>query len=161
MERDGRPVPVKFFRITPAQVGEVARKYGPMKPGPEDVLAGALGEDYETRWERFRASKQATARRPSGPEDPTERQFNEITSQLGDVEEATAGEAVSAQRQKMRGYIRQCGPKGATVTAIVLRLEMEHMSASDRTVRRWLSEDEARGVVEKVSHSVYRIRDAA
>jgi S-DNA-T family DNA segregation ATPase FtsK/SpoIIIE len=73
-ERDGRNMRVKFFRITPRQVGEIARKYGPMKPGPEDVLAHALGEEYQTRWDRFRATRKAAVRasRPA-PDVPVPR----------------------------------------------------------------------------------------
>jgi S-DNA-T family DNA segregation ATPase FtsK/SpoIIIE len=73
-ERDGRNMRVKFFRITPQQVSEIARKYGPMKPGPEDVLAHALGEEYETRWDRFRTTRKAAVRasRPA-PDVPAPR----------------------------------------------------------------------------------------
>jgi hypothetical protein len=53
---------VKFFPITSEQVSEIARKYGPMKPEPEPVLADALGGEYEQRWERFQTAKKATVR---------------------------------------------------------------------------------------------------
>jgi hypothetical protein len=156
-DRDARVAPVKFFRIEQHQIDQIARRYGPQKPDPDPVLRAAWGEDYETRWERFRA-----ARHPAVvPADP-DREFQAITARLGDVEEA-AGDAANRGRQVMREFMKRAGERGVTVSMIVDRLRTEHIPVSDRTVRRWLGEDTDAGISERISHLLYRMRrpDAA
>jgi S-DNA-T family DNA segregation ATPase FtsK/SpoIIIE len=159
--REGRMMRVKFFRITPAQVGEIARRYGPMKPRPEPVLAEALGKDYVTRWERFRATrKAAVSATRAGRGNPTDRQFREITSRLGDVEDAAQDDGLSAPRRRMREYIGRSADRGVTVAMIVNLLDSEHMAADEHTVRRWLSDDIDRSVIEQTPRGSYRLRSA-
>ena len=153
-DRDARVAPVKFFRIQPHQIDQIARRYGPLKPDPDPVLRAAWGEDYETRWDRFRASRQAPA--AAAPDDP-DREFREITSRLTDVEEAT-GDSANRARQVMREFMARSGQRGVTVSMIVDRLRTEHIPVSDRTVRRWLGEDTDAGISERVSHLLYRMR---
>jgi hypothetical protein len=139
--REGRMMRVKFFRITPSQVGEIARRYGPMKPKPEAVLADALGEDYAGRWERFRATRKAAVRAGrEARENPTDRQFQEITAQLGDIDDAAHDES-SAPRRRMREFIGRSAERGVTVSMIVNLLDSEHLPADENTVRRWLADD--------------------
>ncbi|HLX49051.1 MAG TPA: hypothetical protein VKS82_12025 [Streptosporangiaceae bacterium] len=156
--REGRMMRVKFFRITPAQVGEIARRYGPVKPRPEPVLADALGEDYASRWERFRATrKAAVSATRAARANPTDRQFREITSRLGDVEDA-AEDGLSAPRRRMREYIGRSAERGVSVAMIVNLLDSEHMAADEQTVRRWLADDIDRSVIEQTPRGHYRLR---
>ena len=150
--RDGRPMRVKFFRITPEQVGEIARRYGPMKPEPEPVLAAALGIEYEERWERFRSTKKATGRTD------TDREFREIAAHLGDVNKAVA-EEVPAGRKRMRAFVARSGDRGVTVKMIVDLLVSEHMGVTERQVRRWLDDDAA--LIERTARGWYRSRKVA
>jgi len=142
---------VKFFRIEQHQIDQIARRYGPQKPDPDPVLRAAWGADYETRWDRFRATRQPAAVTP----DP-DREFQEIAARLGDVEEA-AGDTANRGRQLMREFMARSGERGVTVTMIVERLKAGHIPVSDRTVRRWLAEDVSDGIIERASHLLYRM----
>jgi S-DNA-T family DNA segregation ATPase FtsK/SpoIIIE len=156
--REGRMMRVKFFRITPAQVGEIARRYGPMKPQPEPVLAEALGKDYITRWERFRTTRKAAVNATRGAKgNPTDWQFREITSRLGDVENA-AEDDLSVLRRRIREYIGRQAERGATLSMIVKLLDSEHIAADEHTVQRWLSDDIDRSVIERTPRGIYRLR---
>jgi hypothetical protein len=48
--KNGRVLPVKFYRIEHEMIGEIAERYGRVRPGPDKVLEEALGEEYRTRW---------------------------------------------------------------------------------------------------------------
>ncbi|MGH3304889.1 MAG: ATP-binding protein [Streptosporangiaceae bacterium] len=156
-DRDARVAPVKFFRIQPHQIEGIARRYGPLKPDPDPVLRAAWGDDYETRWDRFRAGRKMA---PAVP-DP-DREFEAITARLADVEEA-AGDTATKGRQLMREFMARSGDRGVTVSMITDRLRTGHIPVSERTVRRWLGEDTDNGIIERISHLLYRMRrpDAA
>ena len=153
--REGRRMPVKFFRITPQQIADVARRYGPMKPAPEATLAGAMGEEYETRWERFRGAGRALVDSGAQAATATERQFNEITSKLGDIDRTVH---VPVPRRRVREFIGRSGRRGVTVTMIVNLLDSERRGVNEQTVRQWLAEDAAAGIVEGTSRGLYRMR---
>ncbi len=55
--KDGRVVPVKFYRIEHEAISQIAERYGPIRPGPDKLLEEALGEDYATRWLPHRAAR--------------------------------------------------------------------------------------------------------
>ena len=164
--REGRMMRVKFFRITPGQVSDIARQYGPGKPRPEPVLARALGPDYVTRWERFRSSgKAAMPAVAPGRENPTDRQFQEITARLPDLADVPrSGGALrrqvrddSALRQRMRDYIAR-SPNPVTISMIVRLLDSPQAPVDEATVQRWLEEDIDRSLVERSAPGRYRLR---
>jgi hypothetical protein len=147
---DSRPAPMRWMRITPAQIKTVARTYGPWKPHPDPVLAQALGEDYATRWERFRAARKAE------PAATAERdEFAEITAQLADVE---ASNATSTARQVAREFMARNGNRGVSVAMIADRLRMGGMATAERTIRDWLAADIKLGLAEKAAYGRYRVR---
>lgn len=151
-DRDARMAPVKFFRIEPAQIPEIARRYGPLKPAPDPVLERALGEAYDERWEAFRAARKQTVLAPVAD---TDREFSRITAGLADVEDA---DPANAGRKRMREFMARAGERGVTVSMITSLLESEHMGVSERTVRRWLGEDVEQGLAERMSHLLYRAK---
>src|SRR5258708_19557412 len=55
--KDGRVMPVKFYRIEHEAISQIAERYGRIRPGPDKLLEDALGEDYATRWLPPRAPK--------------------------------------------------------------------------------------------------------
>ena len=57
MGKQGRVLPVKFYRIEYDEIGQIAERYGMIRPGPDTLLADALGEDYATRWSPERAAR--------------------------------------------------------------------------------------------------------
>jgi hypothetical protein len=165
-DRDARIAPVKFFRIETRQIAEIARRYGPQKPDPEKVLRDAWGPDYETRWDRFRATHNVPAPQapplrtgaPAAPDDDSE--FQEIVGHLGDLEDA-AGDSATRGRQLMREFVARSGERGATVSMIADRLRAGHIPAHERTIRRWLQDDLDNGIIERVSHLLWRMRRPA
>ncbi|MGH3409387.1 MAG: LAGLIDADG family homing endonuclease, partial [Streptosporangiaceae bacterium] len=48
--KNGRVLPVKFYRIEHEMISEIAERYGRVRPGPDKVLEEARGEDSRTRW---------------------------------------------------------------------------------------------------------------
>jgi len=52
MGKQGRVLPVKFYRIEYDEIGQIAERYGHLRPAPDRLLAEALGEDYASRWRR-------------------------------------------------------------------------------------------------------------
>lgn len=150
-DRDARTAPVKWFRIEPNQIPEIARRYGPLKPAPDPILERALGEAYADRWENFRAARQAVAV-TSATADP-DREFGRITAHLADLEDA---DPANATRRRMRDFMAHAGERGVTVSMITGLLESEGVPVSERTVRRWLTDDVEQGLAERVSHLLYR-----
>jgi hypothetical protein len=55
--KNGRVMPVKFYRIEHEMISEIAERYGRVRPGPDKVLEEALGEDYRTRWSPGRIAR--------------------------------------------------------------------------------------------------------
>ena len=55
--KNGRVLPVKFYRIEHEMISEIAERYGRVRPGPDKVLEEALGEDYRTRWSPGRIAR--------------------------------------------------------------------------------------------------------
>ncbi|MBO0813534.1 MAG: hypothetical protein J2P30_00035 [Actinobacteria bacterium] len=154
-DREGRTAPVKFFRIEPAQIPEIARRYGPLKPAPDPVLERALGEAYQARWDAFKAVRQTAA--IATADMGTNREFERIVSGLGDVAETD----VSAARQRMRDFMGRSGDRGVTVGMVASLLDSENMGVSDRTVRNWIAADIELGIVERAKHGMYRLRRPA
>jgi hypothetical protein len=55
--KQGRVMPVKFYRIEHNQISEIAERCDAFRPGPDPLLERALGEDYATRWAPDRAAR--------------------------------------------------------------------------------------------------------
>jgi hypothetical protein len=55
--KQGRVLPVKFYRIEHDLISEIAERGSHIRPGPDSVLAQALGEDYARRWDLDRVGK--------------------------------------------------------------------------------------------------------
>ncbi len=55
--KNGRVLPVKFYRIEHEMISQIAERYGRVRPGPDKVLEEALGEDYRTRWSPGRIAR--------------------------------------------------------------------------------------------------------
>jgi FtsK/SpoIIIE family len=55
--KQGRVLPVKFFRIEHDAISAIAERGSMIRPGPDPLLEEALGEDYARRWDFDRAQK--------------------------------------------------------------------------------------------------------
>jgi S-DNA-T family DNA segregation ATPase FtsK/SpoIIIE len=178
--KTGRVLPVKFYRLEHDQIGPIAERTGWIRPGPDPLLAQALGPEYAGRWTGERAGHLAiTGSSPAGaltvPPGSTERRFQQIISDLSDVDRsaATAGPAGTRKtlsqnegpqanevphpaRHRMRDFIRRNGARGTTPAIIARLFELEKLGVTGQTVQRWLTEDEAAGLVEQTSHGKWR-----
>ncbi len=96
--REGRAMPVKFYRLTHERIAGIAEDAGYLRPSPDPLLAEALGDDYARRWSSARAGHLPVFTPPAA-EDParlpqpashvparrsdTDREFAEIVAGLG------------------------------------------------------------------------------
>jgi hypothetical protein len=164
--KDGRVLPVKFYRIEHDDIGAIARRTGWIRPGPDKVLEEALGEDYARRWSDERAghlpgvAPQPGARPAvTAPPGTTEAEFQRIIAGLADVDQAApdADDAAHPGRRRMRDFIRR-SPHGVSPKMIGDLLERENMAVTRQTIQRWLREDETAGIVEQTSFGRWRPR---
>jgi hypothetical protein len=66
--KQGRVLPVKFYRIEHEAISKIAERYGRIRPGPDKLLEEALGADYAQRWSPERAARiPGVASRPMVP----------------------------------------------------------------------------------------------
>jgi hypothetical protein len=55
--KNGRVLPVKFYRIEHDAIATIAERYGRIRPAPDPLLEEALGEEYRERWSPERTAK--------------------------------------------------------------------------------------------------------
>jgi hypothetical protein len=79
--------------------------------------------------------------------------------------ETATGETLTAEddgshpaRRQMRDFIRRNGARGTTPTIIARLLELEGTGVAQQTIQRWLSEDEAAGLIVRMGHSKWRAK---
>ena len=71
------------------------------------------------------------------------------------------GDAATAVRQRVRDYIGRNGERGVTFKMVVDLLDSEHAGVDEYTIRRWLTEDVNRQLVERTPRGIYRLRQAS
>jgi hypothetical protein len=163
--RDGRPVPVKFYRLDHDRIRCIAEHSAPTRAAPDEVLAEALGADYRLRWSQERAghlraagqgANGAAARMSAqvpGRGGDTDREFAEIIAGLGNG----ASTAVAA-RKRMLEILGGTGVMGATPTRLLAMLEVEGIGPARQSLDRWLEEEEMAGRVKRASHGRWKTR---
>ncbi len=162
--RDGRPVPVKFYRLDHDRIADIAYRSAPVRPAPDHVLAEALGEDYRRRWSQERAGHLRGVSVPAGgaaaaPASPqvracggdTDREFAEIVAGLGNGDTA-----VASARKRMLEILRSTGVMGATPTRLLAMLQVEGIAPARQSLDRWLEEEEMAGRVKRASHGRWK-----
>jgi hypothetical protein len=177
--KDGRVVPVKFYRIEHEAISQIAERYGQIRPGPDKLLEDALGEDYATRWLPHRAAKiPGVSSRPMVP-----------AGFLAQNGRADAGRAVLAAglgpragfvpgsglgpgtgfaaapddghlaRRQMIVMLRSAGVRGMTIRRIAEQFAADGRETAEQTIYRWLTEEAAAGRVESASYGRWKWRD--
>jgi S-DNA-T family DNA segregation ATPase FtsK/SpoIIIE len=167
----GRVLPVKFYRIEHDQIAPIAERTGWIRPGPDPLLKQALGPQYAARWSRERAvhlpgvtGRGSPSPAVTPPPGPTELEFQGIIAGLSDVDRTVAAEAVTAKesshpgRRRMREFIRRNGAMGTTPAIIARLLAIEGADVAQWTIQRWLSEDEAAGLIERTGRGKWRVK---
>ena len=166
--RDGRPAPVKFYRLDHDRIAGIAERSAPARPAPDRILAEALGDDYRRRWSLERAghlrgaTERAAGEAVPSPQPPshlraqaadTDREFAEIVAGLGN------GQASAAPaRKRMLEILTGTGVMGATTTRLLAMLEVEGIAPARQSLDRWLEEEETAGRVERASHGRWKTR---
>jgi hypothetical protein len=138
MGKQGRVLPVKFYRIEYDEIGQIAERYGLIRPAPDRLLAEALGEDYASRWSRA-ARIPGVGRRVMVPAGAPADQGH-------------------PDRRRATGMLRSAGVKGMTVRAIAEQLAADGRHVAHQTVQRWLTEEAAAGRVENASYGRWKWR---
>jgi hypothetical protein len=138
MGKQGRVLPVKFYRIEYDEIGQIAERYGLIRPAPDRLLAEALGEDYANRWSRA-ARIPGVGRRVMVPAGAPADQGH-------------------PDRRRATGMLRSAGVKGMTVRAIAEQLAADGRHVAHQTVQRWLTEEAAAGRVENASYGRWKWR---
>jgi FtsK/SpoIIIE family len=165
--KDGRVVPVKFYRIEHEAISQIAERYGQIRPGPDKLLEEALGEDYATRWLPHRAAKiPGVSSRPvvpSGVAAPNghadEPRAAVATSLAAGTGPAPAGADGHLARRQMMVMLRSAGVRGMTVRGICDQFGADGRELAQQTVHRWLTEEAAAGRVESASYGRWKWRD--
>ncbi len=149
MGKQGRVLPVKFYRIEYDEIGQIAERYGMIRPGPDTLLADALGEDYATRWSPERAARIPGVRgRPMVPASvPADIPAPRVPADDG-----------QPARRRIVGMLRSAGVKGMTVRAIAEQLAADGREVAHQTIHRWLTEEAAAGRVENASYGRWKWR---
>jgi hypothetical protein len=162
--RDGRPVPVKFYRLDHDRIADIAQRSAPARPPADPVLAAALGADYGQRWSVERAGHLRRAggltngdlSAPSPPQVPvlagqTYREFAQIAAGLGNGGAAPA-------RKRMLEILGGTGVMGATPARLLAMLEGEGIAPARQSLDCWLEEEERAGRVQRASHGRWKTR---
>jgi S-DNA-T family DNA segregation ATPase FtsK/SpoIIIE len=153
--RNGRVMPVKFYRIEHEAIGGIAERFGELRPEPDPILAAALGYEYLTRWSRF-------YERDSPPAGSAVLTSSLVKPAIAApvVREITAGPAESGDQARLQALamLRSAGVKGITVRAIAERLESAGHEVAPQTIVRWLTEEAAAGRVEPASYGRWKWR---
>jgi hypothetical protein len=141
--KNGRVVPVKFYRIEHEQIGYIAEEFGPVRPGPDKLLEDALGEDYATRWQPHRVARiPGVGSRPLVPAGSP----------------ALNGHAEPGRTQMMV-MLKSAGIRGMTIRGISDQLAADGREVAHQTIHRWLTEEAAAGRVESASYGRWKWRD--
>ncbi len=162
--RDGRPVPVKFYRLDHDRIAGLAEQSGPTRPAPDQVLAEALGADYRRRWSVERAGhlRGANTRGHGGAAAPPPhirarggagREFAEIVARLGHGQAAA-----TPVRQRVLEILDGAGIWGVTTPRLHAMLEAEGIGPARQSLDRWLEEEESAGRVWRASHGRWKTR---
>jgi len=165
--REGRPVPVKFYRLDHDRIAGIADRLAASRPAVDHVLTEALGADYRHRWSAERAGHlhgigthangAHTSHLPGGQAAPararggnTDREFAEIVAGLD------SGAAAAPVRKRMLEILGSTGVMGATSTRLLAMLRAEGIAPARQALDRWLEEEEMAGRVKRASHGRWK-----
>jgi hypothetical protein len=145
--KHGRVLPVKFYRIEHEAIGQIAERYGRIRPVPDKLLENALGEDYATRWSPHR-----TAKIPGVSSRPMVPAVN--SAPPADGSQDTGHPA----RRRTVALLKSAGVRGMTVWGIAEQLAADGQETAQQTIHRWLAEEAAAGRVENASYGRWKWR---
>jgi hypothetical protein len=160
---DARIAPVKFDRLEPEQIDDIAARLGYVRPELDAVTMAALGDDYAERWTAARAGHipgfqravvaQGARGGASGDID-WEQQFSEMTAGL-DI--SPDGERpLHPARLRMLELLDKAAVMGMTPARIQSALAAEGLGVVRQTIQKWLAEETETGRLVRASHGRYK-----
>lgn len=161
---NGRVAPVKFDRMEPDRIAEIAEALGDRRPEPDAVLAAALGDDYAARWTMERAghipgfahAARAAGRGDAQPgADDYDRKFEEIAAANQDLAEDGA-QSSGPGRRRMLELLGSAGVMGMTPDHIGRKLDAEGLGVVRQTIHKWLDAEIKAGRVTKATYGRYK-----
>jgi hypothetical protein len=163
--KQGRVLPVKFYRIEHETISEIAERYGRIRPGPDKLLEDALGKDYATRWAPQRAARiPGVSSRPMVPAGIAVS-FDQADDQFGDADALPvpsfgSGSAEDAEpdpaRERTVAMLKASGVRGMTVSGIAAQHAVDGREIAEQTLHRWLTEEAAAGRVENATYGRWK-----
>jgi hypothetical protein len=160
--KDGRVVPVKFYRIEHEAIGQIAERFGQIRPGPDKLLEEALGEDYATRWQPHRLARipgvSSRPMVPAGVAASNGRGARQLVAIAGGLGSPSGGDEDDPARRRMIAMLRSAGIRGMTIRGIAEQLTADGREVAHQTVYRWLTEEAAMGRVEDASYGRWKSR---
>jgi hypothetical protein len=138
--KNGRVVPVKFYRMEHDAISQIAEEFGAIRPVPDRLLEDALGEDYATRWQPHRV-----ARIPG------------VGGRLAIPAAAPARNGhAEPGRTQMLVMLKSAGVKGMTIRVISEQLAADGREVAHQTIHRWLTEEADAGRAESASYGRWK-----
>ena len=179
--KQGRVLPVKFFRIEHDAISEIAERGSIIRPGPDPLLEKALGDDYARRWDFDRAQKipgvfsramvpaAIAVPVPEAALEPAPRPFAlaPAISEQDPTEpeqpaqpETEQPEAVQPEpaRRRMAAMLQAAGVRGMTIRAIAEQLAADGQDVAHQTIYCWLNEELVAGRVQDASYGRWKWR---
>jgi hypothetical protein len=180
--KQGRVLPVKFFRIEHEAISAIAERGSQIRPGPDPLLEAALGEDYARRWDFDRAQKipgvSSRAMVPAAiaapvpepvldpaPEELVRSPAEEAAPEelvRSPAEEAAPGppgpEQAEPARRRMTAMLQAAGVRGMTIRAIAEQLAAGGQEVAHQTIYRWLNEELVAGRAQDASYGRWKWR---
>jgi hypothetical protein len=153
--RNGRVMPVKFYRIEHEAIGPIAARLGWLRPEPDPLLAAALGYEYVTRWSRFYERSSPPAGSAVVASSVATPAIAAPAARALTTGSADAGDPV---RLSAVAVLRSAGVKGMTVSGIAERLASDGQEVAPPTILRWLTEEAAAGRAEPASYGRWKWR---
>ncbi len=153
--RYGRVLPVKFYRIEHEIIGQIAERFGWLRPEPDPLVSEALGADYRTRWSRYHATlgrgvHGLELHSPRAITAPPIRELPAGSGSMGD------GDASHPARPRTIAILMAAGVRGVTVRGVAERLAADGHEVAQQTIHRWLAEEAAAGRVESASYGRWK-----
>jgi FtsK/SpoIIIE family len=174
--KQGRVLPVKFFRIEHDAISEIAERGSMIRPGPDPLLEEALGEDYARRWDFDRARKipgvfsrstvpaAIPAPVPGAVLEPAPEPFalapavSEQDPAGPEQPEQPEAEQPEPARRRMAAMLQAAGVRGMTIRAIAEQLAADGQDVAHQTIYRWLNEELVAGRAQDASYGRWKWR---
>ena len=178
--KQGRVLPVKFYRIEHEAISDIAGPWSVIRPGPDPLLEEALGEDYARRWDPDRAAKIIASHQMSAaiaapvpdaaPEPVAEPLAPRPAGQPAlaspgwparPAPHGAAPDQAEPARRRMAAMLQAAGVRGMTIRSIADQLAADGLDVAHQTIYRWLNEELVASQAQDASYGRWKWRPAS